>query len=232
MRMQVAEVRSTAASAADIPPERHGDTAVISRKLAPQPTAGLESLLRRLAGEIAASREGAEVRLLFEGLDKVPDEYQAPVRDICIQMLRNAIVHGIESTELRAATGKPPAGTVRVRFSESGPQEYSLLVEDDGQGLDPDRIRKRALERGLLDEQQAASLDRSGAFRMIFQSGFSTAAEVNEHAGRGVGLDVVNAVVRGCGGKIGIATSSGKYTRFKVILPRRADAASSRSTAA
>ena len=172
------------------------------------------------------------MRLVCDGLDQVPDEYQRPVRDICIQMLRNAIVHGIESSDERAAAGKPPTGTVRIRFSDSGAQEYSLLVEDDGQGLNPSRIRKRALERGLLDEQQAAALDRSGAYRLIFQSGFSTAAEVTEHAGRGVGLDVVNTTVRECGGRIGIATSPGKYTRFKTVLPRRAAPESSQSTAA
>ena len=99
-------------------------------------------------------------------------------------------------------------------------------------GLNTSRIRKRALERGLLDEEQAASLDRSGAFRLIFQSGFSTASEVNEHAGRGVGLDVVNATVRACGGRIGIATSPGKYTRFKTVLPRRSASESSHTTAA
>lgn len=231
MREHMAEVRSTAASAGDQQPERHGDTAVISPKVAPPRTAGLELLLQRLVHEVAAGRAD-DIRLVCEGLDKVPGEYQDPVRDICIQMLRNALVHGMESAAERAAAGKPPTGTVRVRFSESGAQEYSLLFEDDGQGLNPTRIRKRALERGLLTDQQAASLDRSGAYRLIFQSGFSTAAEVNEHAGRGIGLDIVNTMVRECGGRIGIATSPGKYTRFKVVLPRRAAADSSRSTAA
>ena len=121
---------------------------------------------------------------------------------------------------------------MRVRFSDSNAQEYSLLIEDDGQGLSPARIRERALERGLLDQQQAAALDRSGAFRLIFQSGFSTAAEVSEHAGRGVGLDLVNTTVRECGGRIGIATSPGKYTRFKTVLPRHTATEPSQSTAA
>jgi HPt (histidine-containing phosphotransfer) domain-containing protein len=231
MRDHMGEARPRMPAVAEQPPERHGDTSVISPKVtAPQP-APLEVLLQRLAHEVAASR-GGEIRLMCEGLDKVPGEYQGPVRDICIQMVRNAIAHGIESAEERAAAGKPPLGTVRVRFSDSDSREYSVLVEDDGQGLNPTRIRKRALERGLLDEQQAANLDRSGTYRMIFQSGFSTATEVDEHAGRGIGLDVVNSKVRECGGRIGIATSPGKYTRFKVLLPRRVAADSSRSTAA
>jgi two-component system chemotaxis sensor kinase CheA len=231
MREHVHQARPMAAAGGDILPENHGDTAVIGSRAGLDRATGLELMLERLIHNVG--RSGARsVRLVCEGLDKVPDEYQGPVRDICIQMVRNAVVHGIESTEERAAAGKPPAGTVRVRFSDSNPQEYSLLIEDDGQGLSTNRIRERALERGLLDAQQAASLDRSGAYRMIFQSGFSTAAEVNEHAGRGVGLDVVNATVRGCGGRIGIATSPGKFTRFKTVLPRHAAPKSSQSTAA
>jgi len=224
--------RSTAA-AGELPAEKHGDTAVIAPQAAPATpqTAGLEHSLQRLASEITASGERS-VRLACEGLDRVPAEYQAPVRDLCIQLVRNAIVHGIEPGAARAAAGKPPAGTVRVRFNDANPGEYSLLVEDDGQGLDPEQIRARALERGLLDAQQAAALDRSGAFRLIFQSGFSTAAEVTEHAGRGVGLDVVNSTVRACGGRIGIATTAGKYTRFKTVFPRRAAADAAQPSAA
>jgi HPt (histidine-containing phosphotransfer) domain-containing protein len=207
----------------ELPAARHGDTAVIAPQtaMAPPPAAGLEQSLQRLASGITSSGERS-VRLACEGLDRVPADYQGPVRDLCIQLVRNAIVHGIEPGATRAAAGKPPAGTVRVRFNDANPGEYSLLVEDDGQGLDPEQIRARALERGLLDAQQAAALDRSGAFRLIFQSGFSTAAEVTEHAGRGVGLDVVNTIVRACGGRIGIATAAGKYTRFKTVFPRRA----------
>jgi len=231
MREHVHQARSTIAAAEDIPPERHGDTAVISSRAAPDRAAGLGLLLERLVRELAAA-EGRSVRLVCEGLDRVPAQYQGPVRDICIQMVRNAIVHGIESAEDRAAAGKPPAGTIRVRFSDSSPDEYSLLIEDDGQGLSTARIRKRALERGLLDAEQAAALDRSGAYRLIFQSGFSTAAAVNEHAGRGVGLDVVNTTVRECGGRIGLATSPGKYTRFKTLLPRGTASEPSQSTAA
>ena len=105
-------------------------------------------------------------------------------------------------------------------------------MEEDGRGWGTGRIRKRARERGLLDVEQAASLGRSGMFRLIFQSGFSTAHEINEHAGRGVGLDVVNSTVRACGGRIGIATSPGKYTRFKAVWPRQSASDPSQSTAA
>jgi chemotaxis protein histidine kinase CheA len=235
MQERIAQARSAAASADDIPPEKHGDTAVIAARAMPAPApsrgAELEQALTRLSRELSAAGT-REIRLICEGLDRVPAEYARPVRDICIQMVRNAIVHGIEPREQRAAAGKPPAGTIRVRFQEASPEEYSLLVEDDGQGLSPTQIRDRALDRGLLNAEQAATLDRSGAFRLLFQPGFSTAAEVTEHAGRGVGLDVVNTTVRECGGRIGIATTTGKYTRFKMLLPRRPAAGAAQSTAA
>ncbi|MGH8253833.1 MAG: ATP-binding protein, partial [Steroidobacteraceae bacterium] len=236
MQERVDQARSTAASTADIPPEHHGDTAVISTRGAPQAAAperapGLEQSLQRLAREVG-SQGGRQVRLTCEGLDLIPADYAAVVRDLCIQMVRNSIMHGIEEREQRAAVGKPPTGAIRVRFAEANPQEYSLLIEDDGQGLNPVRIRDRALERGMLDAEQAAALNQSGAYRMIFQPGFSTATEVTEHAGRGVGLDVVNATIRECGGRIGISTQPGKYTRFKMLLPRRETGAASRSSAA
>ncbi|MBS0388985.1 MAG: Hpt domain-containing protein [Proteobacteria bacterium] len=235
MQERVEQARSSAVSANDIAPEHHGDTAVIATRkppaVAPERPPSLEQSLQRLAREVSAPG-GRQVRLACEGLDLVPAEYQPVVRDICIQMVRNAIVHGIEGREQRAAAGKPPTGAIRVRFAEASPQEYSLLVEDDGQGLDPARIRERALERGLLDAEQAAALNQSGAYRMLFQPGFSTASEVTEHAGRGVGLDVVNNTVRECGGRIGISTQPGKYTRFKMLLPRRDATAPSHSSAA
>src|SRR5712671_3001789 len=241
MQERMDGMRSAAAAAGDLPPARHGDTAIIQARVtaaatpvaAPVPTgtANLESMLRRLAVEVSTAG-GREVRVVTEGLDRVPPMYAGTVRDVCIQMVRNSIAHGIEPPAERAAAGKPTTGVVRVRFNDDNPREFTLLVEDDGQGLNPTQIRDRARDRGILDDEQAAALDRSGAYRLIFQPGFSTADAVTEHAGRGVGLDVVNAAVRECGGRIGIATTPGKYTRFKIGLPRRESQSESHSSAA
>ena len=239
---RVGQARSTAASADDLPPARHGDTAVLAarqvasalgagRDGAAAPSVQLDTTLQRLCAEVAAD-SGREVRLLTDGLERVPADFAARVREICIQMVRNAIVHGIEPRERRALAGKPPAGTIRIRFTDSDPENFSLIIEDDGQGLNPGEIGARAVDRGLLDPAQAAALDRSGAFRILFHPGFSTADAVSEHAGRGVGLDVVNAAVRESGGRIGISTTAGKYTRFKMLLPRFQADADSRSSAA
>src|SRR5712675_626714 len=241
MQERMDGMRSAAPAAGDLPPARHGDTAIIQARVtaaatpvaAPVPTgtANLESMLRRLAVEVSTAG-GREVRVVTEGLDRVPPMYAGTVRDVCIQMVRNSIAHGIEPPAERAAAGKPTTGVVRVRFNDDNPREFTLLVEDDGQGLNPTQIRGRGRDRGILDDEQAAALDRSGAYRLIFQPGFSTADAVTEHAGRGVGLDVVNAAVRECGGRIGIATTPGKYTRFKIGLPRRESLSESHSSAA
>jgi two-component system, chemotaxis family, sensor kinase CheA len=181
--------------------------------------APLATLLQQLSREVARDC-GRAVNLRAEGLEQVPASHLQRVREICVQMVRNSIVHGIEAPEARVAAGKSPEGNLRVRFTVAVDEDYALLFEDDGRGLDIDAIRTRALQRGLIDDSEAASLERSGAYRLLFQPGFSTVEEVTEHAGRGVGLDVVNAAVRALGGRIGIASMPGRFTRFKLSLPR------------
>lgn len=181
---------------------------------------GLEPLLRQTVREVA-NAVGREVRLQSEGLTKVPQVYAAVVKDICIQMIRNSICHGIELPEERAVAGKSRNGTVRVVFIDQGVDDYGLTVEDDGRGLDYEQILDRALRDGLLKPEQAMQLDRTSIFRLIFHPGFTTATTVSEHAGRGVGLDVVTAMIRERGGRIGVSTAPGQYTRFKILLPKK-----------
>ena len=185
---------------------------------APAPGPALEALLRSLTAEVAAA-SGRTVQLQTVGLDELPAEHATRVKNICVQMIRNAVVHGIESPGDRAAVGKSPTGTVRISFITSPANGLELLIEDDGRGLDYEQILDRALRIGMVDPQHAAQLDRGSVLRLIFQPGFSTLETADEHAGRGVGLDLVSTTVRECGGKVGISTSTGRYTRFKVILP-------------
>jgi len=186
--------------------------------VAPAPGPALEALLRSLTAEVAAA-SGRTVQLQTVGLDELPAEHATRVKNICVQMIRNAVVHGIESPGDRAAAGKSPTGTVRISFITSPANGLELLIEDDGRGLDYEQILDRALRIGMVDPQHAAQLDRASVLRLIFQPGFSTVETADEHAGRGVGLDLVSTTVRECGGKVGISTSTGRYTRFKVILP-------------
>ena len=192
------------------------------------PAAGspLASLLQGLAREVGQACK-REVQLQLSGLEDVPAQYAPRVKDICVQMVRNAIVHGIEPAERRIGQGKQPAGVVRVSFADNGGEDYTLMIEDDGGGLSYEQILNRALVLNLVKPQQAVQMDRAAVFRLIFMPGFSTAGKPGEHAGRGVGLDVVNTLVRECGGRIGIATTPGQFTRFKMQLPRGAAAHSS-----
>lgn len=222
MQQRVASVRPALAELQAPPPEvasaaAGGDPAA---PRAPERAAALEAVLRQITREVATA-VAREVRLHTEGLNKVPPVYAAVVKDIAIQMIRNSICHGIEQPEERAIAGKTPGGTIRVVFYDQGTDDYGLTVEDDGRGLDYERILDKALRDGLLKPQQAMQLDRASIFRLIFQPGFTTAATVSEHAGRGVGLDVVSAMIRERGGRIGVSTAPGQYTRFKILLPKK-----------
>jgi two-component system chemotaxis sensor kinase CheA len=182
--------------------------------------ATLEAVLRQVAREVAVA-VGREVRLQTDGLVKVPQVYASVIKDVCIQMIRNSICHGIEQPDERAIAGKARGGTIRVVFLDQGVDDYGLTVEDDGRGLDYEQILDRALRDGLLKPEQAMQLDRASIFRLIFHPGFTTATTVSEHAGRGVGLDVVTAMIRERGGRIGVSTAPGQYTRFKILLPKK-----------
>ena len=152
------------------------------------------------------------------GVADVPAPYQAMVKDILIQILRNAVVHGIETPDVRRAHSKPDMGMVRFDFSRQG-EAFELVCEDDGAGLAPERLRSAAVSKGLVTEEQAAALDYRGLMALIFKPGFSTADKLTMDAGRGIGMDLVARSVYGAGGRIGVATGLGKFTRFKITLP-------------
>jgi chemosensory pili system protein ChpA (sensor histidine kinase/response regulator) len=131
-------------------------------------------------------------------------------------MLRNALAHGLEMPEARAAAGKPHAGRITVSLRQEA-NEIALTVSDDGAGLDLDGLRRRAQERGLLPPEALAS--DAEAAQLIFVSGLSTADQVTELAGRGVGMDVVKSEIGAIGGRVEIATARGQGTTFTVYLP-------------
>ena len=199
----------------------HGDTDVLERRATASAPAlpMLGNMLRSLAGEVAASRS-CSVKVLTQGLELVPASHAAAVRNICVQMVRNAVVHGIERTQDRLQAGKHEAGTIRISFTADSADHYLLTIDDDGRGLSYEQILDQALRLGLVHPQQAATLERRQVYGLIFRPGFTTAREVTEHAGRGVGLDVVSALVREIGGQIGVSTAPGKYTRFMIQLPK------------
>jgi two-component system chemotaxis sensor kinase CheA len=179
----------------------------------------LQSMAERLAQDHAK-----RFRLTLTGLAEVPSVYSPTIKDCLIQMLRNAAVHGIESPEVRLAQAKEDTGTVHVDFRRST-DGYELVFEDDGAGIAPEALKAAAIRKRLITEEEAAAMDTRATMALIFRPGFSTIEEVSMDAGRGVGMDVVARSVYALGGKIGVSTHPGKYTRFKIILPT-AEAAS------
>lgn len=142
----------------------------------------------------------------------VLDKMLAPIE----HMLRNAVTHGIETREQRLAAGKPEIGEISMALTQEG-NEIILSMADDGKGLDSERIRARAEALGLLAPGQSA--DAAALFDFIFQPGFSTATELSQVSGRGVGMDVVKTEVTALGGRIEIISLTGQGTTFRLYLP-------------
>jgi chemosensory pili system protein ChpA (sensor histidine kinase/response regulator) len=165
----------------------------------------------------AAQETGRRVQLKVDGahgeMDRnLLERMKAPFE----HMLRNALAHGIEAPEDRLAAGKPAEGTVDIAVSREA-TEVVLRVSDDGRGMDRDAIRRKAVDRGLLAADAALS-DRD-LYGFVLESGFSTAAEVTQLAGRGVGMDVVHNEIKQLGGSLAIDSAPGKGTAFTIRLP-------------
>jgi two-component system chemotaxis sensor kinase CheA len=179
---------------------------------------GLDRSLEELAKRIASSHQ-KQVALKCKGLEQVPEAYRRAVKDITIQLVRNAVVHGIETPEERARANKSQTGTLSIEFAPRGSEGFELVVQDDGRGLQLDRIKEVAIERGLITPAQAALLDPRQTMALIFRPGFSTADRVTTDAGRGAGMDLVRILVAELGGRVGLASAGGRFSKFKIWLP-------------
>jgi two-component system, chemotaxis family, sensor kinase CheA len=202
------------------------DAARVATPGAPQRihAAGLEAGLRQLTERVAAEHE-RKVSLVCVGLEAVPSRYAKAVLDILAQFVRNSVVHGIEAPAQRAAAHKSAEGTLALEFVDLGEQGYELTFQDDGRGLDHERIRAVAISRGLISSEVAAGIEPRRLVGFIFKPGFSTAEQVSRDAGRGVGMDLVRDIVTQLGGRITLSTKPGQFTRFRVTLPHEARAA-------
>lgn len=180
---------------------------------------GVTGMLQQLIARVAAENN-KEVTLHCTGFDTIPDEYRRIVKDIGVQAVRNAVVHGIESAADRQAAGKPAQGTLKLMFQDLGDAGYKLIAEDDGQGLSTDRIKEAALKKGFLTPEKAQTLDPKQVFALLFQSGFSTVEHATKDAGRGVGMNVMAGLMQQIGGRVAVATMPGKFTRLTLTLPQ------------
>ena len=175
-----------------------------------------EARLRRLVKQTAKS-VGKDVNFVLEGGDvEVERRLLEDILPALEHMIRNSLAHGIEKPEERLAAGKPETGTIKLVVSVHA-AELSVDLIDDGQGLNYDRIREKAEAKGLLDPERAH--DEAYLSTLILRSGFSTAESLSQLAGRGVGMDVVNEMVKQRRGQIGVYSLRGKGTQFTLSMP-------------
>ncbi|MBZ0257614.1 chemotaxis protein CheA, partial [bacterium] len=175
------------------------------------------SRFRRVVRDLAQAR-GKKVNLLIEGeeteLDKkIIDQ----VGDPLMHMVRNAVDHGLETTEERKAAGKTPEGTLHLDAIHQG-NNIVIKIRDDGHGLNADKLKDKAIEKGVITREEAASMSDKEAWHLIFRAGFSTAKEVTDISGRGVGMDVVRRSIEQLGGSVEIESKLGERTTFSLKL--------------
>ncbi|MDE0491242.1 ATP-binding protein [Psychrobacter sp. A3] len=178
------------------------------------------SFYRDFAKDIAA-RQGKQVQLNSHTLTQVniPEHLAKPLKEIGIQLLRNAVVHGVEAPSVRHSLGKETAGNIDLEVQDNG-QEVMLIVQDDGQGIDYDSIRHKLVAENHVDNEAASQLTHSDLLKQLFSSGFSTKEDTDEDGGRGVGLDIIKSLVKDYDGKLNVNSERGKMTRFVITLPK------------
>ncbi|WP_019119138.1 chemotaxis protein CheA [Brevibacillus massiliensis] len=170
----------------------------------------VRDLAKELNKKVNLEIEGAETELDRTFIDEIADPL--------VHLLRNSIDHGIESPQVRLASGKPEEGTVSLKAYHSG--NYVLIeVSDDGAGISRDKILNKAIERGIITSAQAEGLNDKQVYDFLFHSGFSTAAVVSDISGRGVGLDVVKTKIESLGGSVSVDSKLGLGTTFLIQLP-------------
>lgn len=170
----------------------------------------VRDLARSLKKDIALELKGEET-----DLDKNLVEALA---DPLVHLVRNSVDHGIEMPDDRVAAGKPAQGTVTLAASQEG-DHILLTIDDDGKGMDPEKLKSIAIERGVLDSDAAARMSDVEAFNLIFAPGFSTKTEISDISGRGVGMDVVKTKINQLNGSVNINSELGKGTRLEIKVP-------------
>ena len=166
-----------------------------------------------------SKKMGKEVNFIIKGEETELDRtFVEEIGEPILHLLRNAIDHGIESKEERIAKGKPPIGTIVLSARHEG-NNVVIEIQDDGRGMDRDKIVKRAIEMGLIDELKASTLPDEKVFEFLFMPGFSTKEDVSEVSGRGVGMDVVKNVVESLNGSVSIESQKDVGTKVTIRLP-------------
>lgn len=167
-----------------------------------------------------AKRNHKEAAFTYSGVESTgSDTVDGVIGEIAIQLLRNAVVHGIETPDVRNKRGKLPVGHVHMSLKDQG-DKFLLTFEDDGNGIDYDAIAQKAVNMGKYTIDEVAKLDKRSLVALLFSPGFSTAGNSNEDAGRGVGLDIIKDRVVSLKGTVNVASRPQGYTRFSFTLPK------------
>jgi two-component system chemotaxis sensor kinase CheA len=183
-----------------------------------QPVSNIFSKMPRIVRDLSQSL-GRRVRLQLVGQDTELDKsLLEAIKDPLTHAVRNSLDHGIEPPEVREAAGKDPEGTLQLRASHEG-SHVVIEVSDDGAGIAVEKVRQKAIERGVITPERAAHLAERELLQLIFLPGFSTAAAVTNVSGRGVGMDVVRTNVERIGGKVEIDSRPGKGTTLRLRIP-------------
>ncbi len=183
-----------------------------------QPIGNVWNKFPRVVRDLAASC-GKQVRVEMEGAETELDRtIIEAIKDPLTHAVRNSVDHGVETPEQRMAVGKPAEGCLRLRaFHEGG--QVNIEISDDGAGISPEKIRDKALRKGLITSEQAGRMSERELVNLIFAAGFSTAEKVTNVSGRGVGMDVVKTNIEKIGGTVDVQTRLGHGTTLKVKIP-------------
>lgn len=183
-----------------------------------QPVSNIFSKMPRIVRDVSQLL-GRRVRLEMEGQETELDKsLLEAIKDPLTHAVRNSLDHGIEPPDVREASGKDPEGTLKLRAAQEG-SHVVIEVSDDGAGISVDKVRNKAIERGLIAAERAAQLSERELLQLIFLPGFSTAAAVTSVSGRGVGMDVVKTNVEKIGGNVEIESKPGKGTTLRLRIP-------------
>ncbi|KAF0205740.1 MAG: two-component system chemotaxis family sensor kinase [Gallionellaceae bacterium] len=183
-----------------------------------QPIGRLFKKYPRLARDLARQL-GKDVELVLSGEETEIDKTMIEdLNDPLVHLVRNAVDHGVESAEQRAAVGKPIKSSVYLSARQEG-DHILISIADDGKGMRPEVIRSKAIEKGLITPEAASALDDAGSLSLIFLPGFSTKDEISSVSGRGVGMDVVKTNISKLNGSISIDSEPGRGSTFTISLP-------------
>lgn len=191
-------------------------TAVMKARM--QPVGRVFQKYTRLARDVARQL-GKDADLIIEGADTEVDKtILEELNDPLVHLIRNSVDHGLETTKERAALGKPARGSIKLSARQAG-DHIIIEIVDDGRGMDPEVLRRKAVEKGLISLDEANSMDERQSLNLIFLPGFSTKTDISEVSGRGVGMDVVRTNIQRLKGRIELTSNLGRGSRVSISLP-------------